>query len=88
MPTSTQLTAETQACEARPAEITRAMRARLYGELAEVTPAMVLAGVEAALQATTMIDDQGRRQFRSGVSTGTEYAAIWQAMLRAKLGLK
>ena len=59
--------------------------ATLRDALVPSSDAMVLAGLDAALAATTYLDAKGRRQFKPGTTSRDEYAAIWQAMLAQKL---
>ena len=54
-------------------------------ELSDVTPTMLEAGSAAALAISTCVDARGRRQL-SGATTAQELAAIYIAMLAAKLG--
>ena len=66
-----------------------AVRLRVWGilaeELAAVTPAMIEAGSKAAQDVTVMRD--GRRGLVLRMHTEAELmAAIWRAMLAAKLG--
>lgn len=67
------------------AELRAEIRTVLLEDLALITPAMIEAGSRAQFEISTYIDQRGRRQLIKNVSAAVELAAIWQAMLAAKL---